>query len=239
MLAGCTAAPVPAPKPTPDAVSAPEALEMTVGEVGRGTFVSADSTKTTGSIVFGWDEGFYAKLIDYQTSSTEQMTLVFTDERMSAGSCLTDTYYFAADPTNPWPEGRISLPDVDPGYLDSAAIGYYPTLYPAKGECAEPGAAYADIEWTLADLRPDLVVKDSGATNGARGELTLTASGYPLGYTTADGDVLPEIAGRFGIEVADIAYLNPNRLERYEPTMAYAGEILNLSKADRGARARP
>ena len=57
------------------------------------------------------------------------------------------------------------------------------------------------------------------------------ASG-PARYEVAGGDVLAEIAARFGISVADLFYLNPARGKGQEPVV-YAGEVFNLDKDGR------
>jgi len=92
----------------------------------------------------------------------------------------------------------------------------------------------AELSWRHPDARPTLRVKDSGPASGANGQVQLDGSGAPLSYTTASGDSWPSIAERFGITEDDLLWLNPVRSSpSYTGENAYAGEVLNLSKAGR------
>ena len=98
--------------------------------------------------------------------------------------------------------------------------------------CFYPVIATAPLEWTMPDLRPDIVVTDSGSAGGAGGTAS-TVDGETTAYTVAPGDVLAEIAKRFGISETDLFYLNPGRAPNPHDPMAYTGEVLNLDKSAR------
>jgi len=98
--------------------------------------------------------------------------------------------------------------------------------------CFYPVIATAALDWSMPDLRPDIVVSDGGSAGGAGGTATL-AGGVPTAYTVAPGDVLDEIAKRFGITVTELFYLNPGRAPTPQDPMAYTGEVLNLDKSAR------
>ena len=83
----------------------------------------------------------------------------------------------------------------------------------------------------MPDLRPDLTVVDNGATGGAMGPVAQNSDG-PATYEVVDGDVLDEIAARFGITVLDLFYLNPAR-DKGQQRLAFVGELFNLDKARR------
>ena len=239
-LSGCTAA---EPEPVSDNRIVEPVVEvapsMPTGEIGRSKLVSPDGS-VEGFVVLGYDDGFYAELVDY-SASKGQFSLAFTDDRLAPGDCVYEKYQIAFDLTSDWPDGRMPLDGFagDPSYFDSAVVYHYPLDPPVEGECWEKGAGYADLEWNIPDLRPGLEAKDVGPMQGALGGFTLTDDGEPLTYITESGDVLSIIATRFGLTIDDIAYLNPNRLLVYDANTAYTGEILNLSKEHRGDRIDP
>ena len=240
-LSGCSAA-----EPTPVSVNrtvepvVEAAPSITTGEISRSKLVSPDGS-VEGSVVLGYDDGFYAELVDYSTTAKGALTLAFTDEHLSPGDCVYDAYQVAFDLTSDWPDGRMPLEGFagDPSYFDSAVVTHYLTQDHAAGECAEKGAGYADLEWDIPDLRPGLEAEDSGPMQGALGGFTLTDDSEPLTYITEAGDVLSIVATRFGLTIDDIAYLNPDRPLVYDANTAYTGEILNLSKEHRGDRIIP
>ena len=119
----------------------------------------------------------------------------------------------------------------NPDFIDTVLLTSNDPAADRTG-CFYPVIATAPLEWTMPDLRPDIAVADSGATGGAGGTAT-TADGETTAYTVAPGDVLAEIAKRFGITVTDLFYLNPSRAPNPQDPMAYTGEVLNLDKSAR------
>ncbi|MET0855088.1 MAG: LysM domain-containing protein, partial [Microterricola sp.] len=119
----------------------------------------------------------------------------------------------------------------DPSFLDTVIISRRDPLAFQNG-CYVSILASAILTWTIPDIRPGLVVVDSGWTGGATGDVTLL-DGSPIAYTVASGDLAAEVAARFGITVSDLFYLNPIRIARVRYPLLEAGEVLNLSKAHR------
>lgn len=82
----------------------------------------------------------------------------------------------------------------------------------------------------LSALRPYLdTLMDGGSRSAAGGEVVIDATGRPVAYTVAPNDLLPEVAGRFGITPDDAFYLNPARAGSPEYPMLDANEVLNLN----------
>ena len=122
----------------------------------------------------------------------------------------------------------LDLLTTDPSWIRSATI-----WAPAENGLQFGRAlGVAPISWSLPDMRPDLAVQDAGPMPAAAGTAILIDGAAPSAYVVAEGDVLSVIAGRFGLDVDDVAWLNPGRGDDY----ARAGETLNLSRAARGKR---
>jgi hypothetical protein len=127
------------------------------------------------------------------------------------------------------------LPDLtrgDPSFFRTAVITLYSDAARDQEDCLASIVATASLAWTMPDDRPDLVVTDSGSSVGAIGAVVSSSDGS-LTYAVAAGDTLSNIAERFGITVDDLFYLNPARLPSPQNPTAFAGEVLNLSKAAR------
>ena len=90
--------------------------------------------------------------------------------------------------------------------------------------------ASAILDWKIPDMRPGLMIEDSGKTGGANGDVTLV-DGEPVTYTITRDDLLPEIAARFGVTVDDLNYLNPTGSTSVPPL--WTGDTINLSKDHR------
>lgn len=220
---------------------APATVVIPVGVVATGEFEALDGV-TTGSVVGTYDG---VKIVfdfpDFVTDDSVQVMFAFADAELGPSDCFFDRYQTAFGlPTPGVPQSRPQFgPEIysgDPSFFSTLAVLEYPTGPGVAGECVFRTMAITPIEWSLPDLRPDLDVKDSGKSAGADGKVTVDESGEPLTYVTKAGDTLPQIAERFGISADDLVYLNPCRPIVYEPTLAYANEVLNLSKERRGDR---
>ena len=119
----------------------------------------------------------------------------------------------------------------NPDFIDTVLLTSNDPAAERTG-CFYPVIATAELEWTMPDLRPDIAVVDSGVAGGAGGTAT-TVDGEITAYTVAPGDVLAEIAKRFGITITDLFYLNPGRAPNPQDPTAYTGEVLNLDKSAR------
>ncbi len=93
----------------------------------------------------------------------------------------------------------------DPSYLDGVQLrpnwtGWqndYPSCQPEPG--GYPIVAYAKLDWSLPDLRPDLAPADSGTRPGAAGAVKKGPTGILSQYWIEAGDTYADIADRFGI----------------------------------------
>jgi len=124
----------------------------------------------------------------------------------------------------PWPSTvalfeKGNLSD-DPSHLGTVAI------YGQPGQaCSTPVIASGDFTWSIPEQFPDLSVVDSGETGGAIGAVTLDGT-IPVSYLVHKGDVLEEVAARFGITPEELQWLNPTRNGKAQ---LVADETLNLS----------
>jgi hypothetical protein len=114
----------------------------------------------------------------------------------------------------------------------SAALGSDGVFKQADGssDCINQVVARAPLVWTFGPLRPYLdTLVDGGTRSGAGGEVVIDATGRPVAYAVAPNDLLPQVAGRFGITPDDAFYLNPARAGSPEYPMLYTNEVLNLN----------
>ncbi|MEP7369627.1 MAG: hypothetical protein ABI662_08230 [Dermatophilaceae bacterium] len=211
-------------QPTAQAQPIPE------GVVASGTFNSVDgSTTGTVDVVVTGD---LAELV--------LRDLVSTHKRLGVSAPFGDS---AADPCVD--DGAFSFGDIvagtptdltplwfgrgDPTFISEIALT---TVTQADGSshCIYQVVARARLVWTFGPLRPYLdILVDGGTRSGAGGEVVIDATGRPVAYTVAPNDLLPEVAGRFGITPDDAFYLNPTRAGSPEAPMLYVNEVLNLS----------
>jgi hypothetical protein len=99
-----------------------------------------------------------------------------------------------------------------------------------SNDCINKVIARAPLVWTFGPLRPYLrTLLDSGTRSGAAGEVVIDATGRPVAYKVAANDLLPKVAGRFGITPDDAFYLNPARAGSPESPELFANEVLNLN----------
>jgi hypothetical protein len=235
-LAGCTPVEVRLPaiigtRASPSASATPNPVIKSGVVVATGELASSDG-KTSGRIVVtaSADGNFDVTMSDFRTSTAGDLELELSPVPFnSAVKCFADmglrialnkvssgTYLLA---------GAVDSIQGDPTFLDSVLVTQ-PAMPAANGECLNPVVASASLTWTMPDMRPSLVVVDSGIRSGATGVAAIV-DGEAASYVVASDDVMEAIAQRFGITVDDILYLNPTRMGG---KMALAGETLNLSK---------
>jgi len=231
-VAGCTqAAPPVEPTPAASAAAPPAVAPGTV--VATGSFEGATTGRLQVIAVAG--RAFEVRLEGFSTARAAPYSLLLSPYPLT--DSLTCLDLFAFDLGTPqgaegtYPLGSMERWQGDPSFLDGAVLGQYIESDHLANDCMATIVARAPLTWTIPDLRPGLVVVDSGSTVGAMGPVALEA-GEPATYTVAAHDILGEIAARFGITTHDLLYLNPARLVPNTNT-AYSNEILNLRKADR------
>jgi len=231
VLAGCSA---PASGPT-GAGEPPAGVTIQVPEgqvVATGTFTDS-SGHVTGDVTIAAaaDSTFVLSIAGF-SSSVSTAELSASGEPLSPDQrCFTEEWRMGfGTPTGSEIEREILLDD--PSFISAISLTTLPVE--SSADCALEYVGYANLTWDIPDLRPDLVIVDSGATENAQGTVDLDADGAPLSYTTVEGDRLSSIAKRLGINQDDLRYLNPtDNLFGSSPLDVPAGEILNLSKADR------
>jgi len=118
----------------------------------------------------------------------------------------------------------------DPSFLDGAVIAQYVEADALENDCQRTILARAPFTWSMPDLRPGLKVADSGSTTGATGKVT-EVDGEPVSYHVAAGDLLGDVADRFGLTLEDLDWLNPFR----GVGAAVVDEELNLDRDNRNA----
>jgi hypothetical protein len=218
--------------PTPQPTVTPPALDVgTV--VATGTLVGDD--RVSGDVdvrVIGKDT-FEVRLINFRSEYDGDVELLVSPHVVEPGTACTSSImamsYGTLEETHPTYPLLKDFTHGDPSFLDTVII-----VHPAArvDGCVVPVLSSAILDWKLPDMRPGLVVSDSGKTGGAQGEITLLDA-TPLTYTVAADDLAPEVAARFGITVKDLFYLNPIRTTHIRYPLLQAGEVLNLSKTHR------
>jgi hypothetical protein len=223
---------------TVDAAPTSRPLTLEPGlTVATGQLQSADGLSSGRVSVVSAPDGEFDLVIDDFASPVTSISLNVTTEPFTeAGYCAAAQVVWVLEPPQAAPRivARIGLGDEqimdDPSFLDTVLLTVNEADAPRTG-CFYPVFASTDLVWTMPDLRPDIVVADSGPTGGAMGEVEM--HGDRVGsYTVAPGDLLPEIAARFGITVDDLLYLSPGRMPG-TAGMAYVDEVFTLDKATR------
>jgi hypothetical protein len=233
--AGGAASVVATAQPTTEARPIPE------GVVASGAFNTADgSTTGTVDVVVTGD---LAELVLRDLVSTHELLGVRAPfghskaDRCMDGDAFAFAEIVAGRPTDPLIL-PLSFGRGDPTFISeialttSAALGSDGVFKQADGssDCINQVVARAPLVWTFGPLRPYLdTLVDGGTRSGAGGEVVIDATGRPVAYTVAPNDLLPEVAGRFGITPDDAFYLNPARAGSPEYPVLYASEVLNLN----------
>ena len=217
LLAGCTptapepiVTPTPTPTPTEVALPAPE-----IGVVGTGTANGLPFEVT-------WD-GKQFQLVGLENAP--QGMLQLSAALGVVGKCTPGYGITFSTPTFaplPLASGDITR---DVTFLTSASmLGTYTDV--CNGQ---PVLSTVPITWSMQPLYPDLAVTDSGDTGGALGVPTLEGTTV-VSYTVRQGDVLEEIAARFGLTTDQLRWLNPRRSNQ---SIVFKDETLNLSPSRR------
>lgn len=231
-IAWTTQTPTPSPTPTPRPSIEPPVLDVGA-VVATGTLVGDPLISGDVDVRVTGKGTFELRLLDFHSGREGDIELrvspivVGPDERCTTSSMNRSYGNIPADE----PAQSFPLPRGDPSFLDTVIIAV-PDLEAFEAGCYVSVAASAILDWTIPDMRPGLVVADSGKTGGATGEVTLV-DGQPRSYTVAADDLAEEVAARLGISVIDLFYLNPDRPAPVPYPLLDTGEVLNLSKEHR------
>lgn len=243
-LAGCTTMPPAAASQTSaetaaETPTAPEPVTLAAGTVVATGALNSVDRMTTGNVTITADGvgQFDYSISNLVTPVTDVVNINLTVEPFTeAAYCDGGFPVFVMGQMELSPAMTIKdahwdeLTFGNPAFLDTLLLTSNNGATPKTG-CFYPVIASATLDWTMPDLRPDLVVVDSGETGGAMGRVA-QVDGEPASYEVVAGDVLDEIAARFGISVLDLFYLNPGRDKGQQP-LAFSGELFNLLKSER------
>jgi len=224
LLAGCTAAPAPIETVTgsPTAMATDASLPAPeIGTVGPGTLAGHPFEIAWDGIDFG--------ITGLNGLDQADGSYLYVLPHMPAvGYCPDNEFVLSLSYASPTPlpiSGAQS--SNDPTYLHSVSqidVG------PRADGCFSRVTSVGEIIWTIDPLYPELIVVDAGETGGAKGIVTLEGA-VAVAYKVNQGDVLEEIAARFGLTPEELKWLNPRRTK--DLTIVYKDETLNLSPSGR------
>jgi hypothetical protein len=234
------------PSPTPTAAPAPAGAQPTPTATSPtlepGTIVATGHL--TGDPLIAGDveirvargSAFELRLVGFTSAREEPVELRISPNLVEPGTpCTSSIMNMSYGDLPTAPDQSFRLPSDftggDPSFLDSVLIAHH-DFDAFQNGCYVSVLSSAVLTWTLPNMRPGLVVVDSGKTGGANGDVTL-ADGVPLTYTVAPNDVAEEVAARLGITRSDLFYLNPTRTTAVAFPMLQIGEVLNISKEHR------
>lgn len=225
----------PVPTPSPVATKLPRPIVPPGTVVATGEITSVDGA-TGGSVQIAAIAGratsaFQLVIPEFWTSRAGDFEVVATPSPVADDvSCLGAGLAYPVGSLSSIRRTAVSISNArtggDPSFVDSLAL-VTPT---GDADCVARVVALAQLHWSMPDLRPDIVVADTGAVEGAIGAVALGDDGQPASYVVAEGDQMATIALRFGIGVEDVLYLNPARLPDAHDRVAHPGETLNLAK---------
>ena len=216
LLAGCSASQEPVVSESPT----PTATEIALPAPAEGVVGTGDLNGVPFDIIWDGKEFVLTGLAE-----VPEGTLVVSSAQAVVGEC-TPGYSLVFGLPFPVPVPLATARTTrDLTFLTSVSmVGAY------TNDCyGYPVLSTAPIEWSMQPLYPDLVVTDSGDTGGARGIVTLEGE-TPISYQVNQGDVLHEIAARFGLTTDQLIWLNPHRSNQ---EIDYKDETLNLSPSRR------
>ena len=222
------------PTPSPTRVPPPEldkGMIVATGQLVGDPLISGKvDVRVTGTGTFE------LRLLDFRSAREGDVELRFSPHVVEPGAKCTTSIMNVSYGNLP-PGTHHDFPIMrdfthgDPSFLDTVIISHYDPAAFERG-CYVPVLASAILTWTLPDMRPGLLVVDSGRTGGANGDVAWSG-GAPLTYTVAADDLAGEVAARFGITTSDLFYLNPTRTSFVPYPLLQFGEVLNLSKEHR------
>jgi hypothetical protein len=228
---------IPTPTPTPTPVVAPVLVPVATGTVVAEGAV--DSPK--GSIHFRYrvvsngDNTYSVQYSGFSSTVPVPVSVTFLETPPEVGDGLT--FHGVGDfrlggPTNgAAPAASATLSVGQPSYL--AALVTYSSAPSFDGVPQELGPdkvlAVNTVHWSVPVRQTNVHPADSGPIAGAAGSVTrTTTSGAPITYVVASGDVPDAVAQRFGIQVQDLFWLNPDLPATERQQYLFEGTSLNL-----------
>jgi len=228
----------PTPVPTEAAAPAPTLTAIPAGTV----LAQGDVTSPKGSVHFHFrmvakgDDTFTAQYSGITSTLPVPIGVGLFDLPRTVGDGLT--YHGVGDRTLGGPTSTAIAVDVpltgsgvDPSHLGTLVT--YSAAAPGQDVPVEIATdkvlAVTTVRWSVPARQTNVHPVDAGARSNATGPVTaITATGAPKSYTVASDDLIGDVAGRFGISVRALVWLNEGVQVFGQDQHLYEGTALNL-----------
>ncbi|UAJ80721.1 LysM domain-containing protein [Leifsonia sp. ZF2019] len=242
-----TTSPTPAPTGTPvrsgigSSPAPAPVIAPTLTPVPSGTVVAeGDVASPKGSIHYHYrvvsngDNTYDTQYSGFTSTVPVPVSVTFLETAPRVGDGLTDHGvgdFQLGGPTTGTAAASSTVIGGKPSYL--AALVTYSSAPSFDGVPVELGPnkvlAVNSVHWSVPVRASNVHPVDGGATPGANGTVTATtASGAPRTYLVDSGDAPAGIAARFGIQLTDLYWLNPDLPSGPDQKYVLAGTQLNL-----------
>jgi LysM repeat protein len=229
------------PTPEPSQASAPA---PTISTIQAGTVVTeGDVASPKGSVHFhyrvvaGADGHFVVQYSGFTSTLPVPVSATFLEDPPAVGDGLT--YHGIGDDqlggATTTPSAAVSVP-IDEAGSDPSWLGSLVTYSSATADPSLPVEigpdkvlAVTKVAWSVPARTTNVHPADGGATANASGTVSATtASGAPASYVIAPGDLIGDVAARFGITVEALIWLNDGMQVYGQQQYLYEGTTLNL-----------
>lgn len=233
----------PTPAPTEAAEPAPTLTPIPAGTV----LAQGDVASPKGSIHFHFrmvangDDTFSAEYSGFTSTLPAPVGVGLFDLPRKVGDGLT--YHGVGDHTlgGPTTGATATTVSLDGSGVDPSRLGTlvtYSAAAPGQSVPVEIAAdkvlAVTSVRWSVPARQTNVRPTDAGPRAEATGKVTATtASGTPKSYVVAPGDLIGDVAARFGISVRALVWLNEGVQVFGEDQNLYEGTTLNLDPLGR------
>lgn len=219
----------------------PTAPPATLTPVPQGTVVAEGNVASPlGSIHFHYrmvsngNNTYSAEYSNFTSTVPVPVSATLIDVPPSVGDGLT--YHGVGDhllggPTSSGRSSTALIGDGQPSYLSTLVTYSSATSFDGVPQELGPNKVLAvnTIRWSVPVRQSNVHPVDGGARPDAAGSLTATTpSGAPRSYEVAQGDTTTAVAGRFGIPVEWLLWLNPDLPGDGGNQFLYTSTKLNL-----------
>lgn len=232
------------PRPPTAEPSQASAPPPTISTVPAGTVVAeGDVASPKGSVHFhfrvvaGADDRFIVQYSGFTSTLPVPVSATFLEDPPTVGDGLT--YHGIGDDqlggATTTPSAAVSVPIDEAGY-DPSWLGALVTYSSATADPSLPVEigpdkvlAVTKVSWSVPARTTNVHPVDGGASANASGSVAkTTASGAPATYVIAPGDLIGDVAARFGITVETLIWLNDGMQVYGQQQYLYEGTTLNL-----------
>lgn len=232
---------------TPEPVSTP-VPDPTISAIPRGTVLAqGDVASPKGSIHFHFrmladGAGQYiAEYSSFRSTLPVPVGVTLIEVPPNVGDGITDhgvgDHQLGGPTSGVAPTTTQSFSTVGrPSYLASLVVYSNATDGASLPVEIGPGKILAvnSVSWSIPAQQTNVHPVDSGARPLAAGNVTSkTAAGAPGRYLVAHGDLIADVAARFGISVTDLIWLNQGLQVFGDDQELYENTRLNLDPANR------